>query len=104
IRRHVPWSRRVAAEFTDFAGERVYLPDLLAQQRDRMVLKLGSSMKGMDVHLGRATTDARWSELVEQALSQESWMVQERIDTPSYVFLNPEGERGLQDGGGGIFA
>ncbi|HEY0783843.1 MAG TPA: hypothetical protein VGE98_15395 [Thermoanaerobaculia bacterium] len=92
IHRIVPWSRRVAADFTEFQGERAYLPDLLLDERERMVLKLGMSMGGKGVHVGRATEPERWAALAEQALNEPGWMVQERVDTPTYVFLSPEGE------------
>jgi hypothetical protein len=44
----------------ELAGETVYLPDLLAGARHRLVLKEGRSHGGKGVALGSFTSAARW--------------------------------------------
>jgi hypothetical protein len=91
IRDHLPWTRRVEDGFVDFAGERVYLPDLLADGRERLVLKHSLSSQGSDVHAGAYTPPARWDELIRAALGDGLWIVQEFMPPTHVPFLLPEG-------------
>jgi hypothetical protein len=87
----VPWTRRVAEEFVTWRGERVYLPDLLVSERERMILKLGYSMQGRDVYSGRGCSDASWSEVVRTALDQRGWVAQEFQTSRPYLLQGPGG-------------
>lgn len=91
IRDHVPWTRRVEDGFVDFEDERVYLPDLLAGARERLVLKHSLSSQGSDVHAGLFTPLPRWDELVRAALDEGIWIVQEFMPPARLPFLLPEG-------------
>lgn len=91
IRHHLPWTRRVEDGFTDFEGERVYLPDLLADQRERLLLKHSLSSQGSDVHAGAFTPPARWEELIRAALGEGIWIAQEFMPPTRLPFLLPGG-------------
>lgn len=91
IEQHVPWSRRVAEEFTDWRGERVYLPDLLADERERLVIKQGWAMQGADVFVGALTPAERWAGLVAAALERRGWVAQERVESVPCLLQAPEG-------------
>jgi hypothetical protein len=86
IRRHIPWTRRVAAARAQFEGEEVWLPDLLATERCRLVLKEGRSSGGRGVYLGLATSPAEWEEVVRKALDGGGWVVQERLESLPYLY------------------
>ena len=86
IRNHIPWTRLVSAERVEFHGEEVFLPDLLTAERDRLVLKEGRNYGGKGVYLGRFTPAARWEEVVRTALKSGGWVVQERLDSTSYLY------------------
>jgi hypothetical protein len=103
IRAHVPWTRRLAEDFVDFRGERVYLPDLLASARDQLVLKRGLSLQGAHVHSGAFTAGPVWDGLVGEALAEGGWLVQERLEPVPYVFQMPEGGAGPHDVVWGLF-
>lgn len=103
IESHVPWTRRVAHEFVDYQGERVYLPDLLRDRREELVLKLGTSMQGTDVHIGRSTPPEAWEHHVRAAIAGRTWLAQEYIAPPSYTFQNRHGGAGLHDVVWGFF-
>lgn len=91
VRSLVPWTRRVLREETGYRGQRVFLPDLFDRERQRLVLKRGFSHSGKDVHLGRDTPAARWSELAAAALAEEGrWVVQEALDSVPYELLDEE--------------
>lgn len=87
----VPWTRRVAEEFVTWRGERVYLPDLLVSERERLILKLGYSLGGRDVYSGRGHSEASWNELIRMALDQRGWVAQEFQTSRPYLFQGPGG-------------
>jgi hypothetical protein len=103
IERHVPWTRRVAHEFADYEGQRVYLPDFLLEHRERFVLKLGTSMQGTDVHIGRTTSPEAWARQLRAAIAGRTWLAQEYIQPASYLYQNQEGGAGLHDVVWGFF-
>jgi len=86
IRRHIPWTRLVAAGPVEIDGETVQLPDLLAAARHRLVLKEGRSFGGKGGALGAFTPAARWEELVRTALDKGGWVVQERLESLPYLY------------------
>jgi hypothetical protein len=93
IRANIPWTRQVNDDFVDYRGERVYLPDLLDSERDRMVLKLGLSRQGADVHAGRFTPPGRWNELVRAALERGGWIAQEFQQCLRWPYLDVDEKR-----------
>lgn len=103
IERHIPWTRRVAEEFATFDGERIYLPDLLMAKRERLILKLGYSMQGSDVYIGRAVPEERWSGLVRQAVGEGTWVVQEFLESRPFLFQAPQGGCAPHDVVWGLF-
>lgn len=86
IRQHIPWTRLVSARQVELAGETVYLPDLLAGARHRLVLKEGRSYGGKGVALGSSTSAERWEELVRTALEKGGWVVQEHLESLPYLY------------------
>lgn len=90
IEQLVPWSHIVAPAEVDYHGERVYLPDLLVAERERLVLKPGLASAGVDVYLGRVTPEDRWREVVAQALASRRWVVQELLVPPRDLYQSGE--------------
>jgi hypothetical protein len=77
----------VSANKVRFRGEEVSLPDLLASsERSRLVLKEGRNYGGKGVFLGQVTPEARWEEVVRTALETGGWIVQERLESLSYLY------------------
>lgn len=103
IEAHVPWTRRVAHEFVDYEGRRAYLPDLLLERREDFVLKLGTSMQGTDVRIGRSTPPEAWARQVRAAIAGRTWLAQEHIEPAHYTFQYKEGGAGLHDVVWGFF-
>jgi hypothetical protein len=86
IRAHVPWTRRVSTEFVEFEGQRVYLPDLLSDEQERMVIKPGDAAHGDDVFIGAATSREEWLEIVERAVGDRGWVAQEYLEGRPFLF------------------
>lgn len=104
IAAHVPWTRRIAAELTDWNGERVNLPDLLLRERERLVVKPGYSQGGHGVCVGRYTPQPLWEEAVVRALAEKTWVVQEFLECSPYLFQGPGDGCSLHDVVWGLFA
>lgn len=81
LRRLVPWTRMVRDGETTRDGVRVELLPYLAAQREEMVLKPASGHGGAGVTLGWQTPQARWEQLLAEALV-EPWVAQERVRPP----------------------
>ncbi|WP_420127731.1 hypothetical protein [Longimicrobium sp.] len=86
IRDHIPWTRLVSARTTTWRGEAVQFPGFLLEHRDDMVLKLGRSSGGADVHVGRYITPEAWEARVREAVEQGGWIVQERVESRPYLY------------------
>ncbi len=97
VRRHFPWTRRVVGDFTDYQGEREYLPDLLVEHRESLVLKAGLSSSGLAVHLGRNTPAPTWQILIDRALDEGGWIVQEFADSLPFLLGDARGNPAWQD-------
>ena len=103
IAAHVPWTRRIAAELTDWNGERIDLPDLLLRERERLVVKPGYAKGGHGVCVGRYTPQPLWEEAVARALAEKTWVVQEFLECSPYLFQGPGDGCSLHDVVWGLF-
>jgi uncharacterized circularly permuted ATP-grasp superfamily protein len=86
IHDHVPWTRKVAAPATTHGRERIDdLPDWVAKNRDRLVLKPNDEYGGKGVVLGWTVDQHEWEQSLEAALTQ-SYVVQEAVPVPRERF------------------
>ncbi|HEV2913829.1 MAG TPA: hypothetical protein VGX92_11175 [Pyrinomonadaceae bacterium] len=86
IRAHVPWTRRVRAEKSDYRGERIDLLEFVAARRDRLVLKPNDDYGGHGIYIGWNTDEISWTEAMHSALANGDYLVQERVPTAREVF------------------
>ncbi len=84
----VPWTRCLKPEAVERDGERVWLPELLGQGRERWVLKKAYSHSGRHVVLGRAVGAAEWEQQVAAAIEDGGWIVQEALESIGYELLD----------------
>lgn len=87
IRQCVPWTRLVREEFTDFCGAREFLPDLLEDHREQLVIKKGASSRGQDIFVGLHTPESEWRDACDHALETGGWIVQERVAPKPLLFV-----------------
>jgi hypothetical protein len=80
VRRYVPWTRVVTDGPAAWEGRSWDLPDLLVRRRERFVLKGAIGMKGLQVHLGCATPEAEWQDLVGRAVVDGDTVAQEFVE------------------------
>ncbi|WP_141588873.1 circularly permuted type 2 ATP-grasp protein [Myxococcus sp. AB056] len=91
VRRNVPWSCRVERTHVERDGARYLIPELLASQRESLVLKPGRDYGGESVLVGGTTSAAEWDTAVRKALDVGGWVVQERVQPMPLHALGPEG-------------
>lgn len=86
IRAHVPWTRRVRAEKSEYYGEQIDLLEFITERRDRLVLKPNDDYGGHGIHIGWNTDEISWGEGLQAALANGDYIVQERVPTAREVF------------------
>jgi len=113
IEKYIPWTRKVKPGETTYEGERIDLLRLLHTHKDNLVLKPLVGTGGYDIYVGRYTCGEKWNRVVEQALEADnwqkldftspmteaqwkvfvqkaldvkSWVVQEYVDSPTYLY------------------
>lgn len=92
IAQHVPWTRLVTPDKVEFAGETIPLRDLLFARQTSFVLKEAASFGGKGVVLGRFVAAEEWRTVVDRALANGRWVVQEHQESLPYLYQS--GDRG----------
>lgn len=78
VDRHLPWTRLFKPAMSTFHGERVDLLALVADNKDRFVLKPADGWGGAQVVLGSDCSEQEWQSTLQSAL-QQPFVVQEKI-------------------------
>lgn len=86
ISAHIPWTRRVRAEKSDYHGEQIDLLEFISARRDRLVLKPNDDYGGHGIFIGWNTDEISWAEAMQSALANGDYLVQERVPTAREVF------------------
>ncbi len=86
IRAHVPWTRLVRKEKTDYQGAEIELLDFVTANRQRLVLKPNDDYGGHGITIGWSTDDRGWTDALSAALTNGDYVVQERVPTARETF------------------
>jgi hypothetical protein len=86
IKAHVPWTRLVRDEQTDYFGRDVKLLDFVLVNREKLVLKPNDDYGGHGITIGWNTNETLWREAVDGALQNGDYLVQERVPTAREIF------------------
>lgn len=86
IHQHVPWTRRVGPGSTTYRGRRMRFAALLPAERERLVMKPNRGFSGQGVCIGRVTPEAEWIEVVESAIEEGGWVVQEYVESLPFLY------------------
>ena len=98
IRNHVPWTRLVRDEKTDYFGEEIELLKFINDNRNKLVLKPNDDYGGHGITIGWNADEIGWEEALRGALANGDYLVQERVPTARETFP------ALQDDGSVQFA
>jgi A circularly permuted ATPgrasp len=86
IRAHVPWTRLVNDERTDYFGRDVNLLDHIRADGERLVLKPNDDYGGHGITIGWNVDQRGWDEAINDALANGDYIVQERVPTARETF------------------
>ncbi|MCM3869637.1 MAG: circularly permuted type 2 ATP-grasp protein [Pyrinomonadaceae bacterium] len=86
ISAHVPWTRLVRAEMSDYKQEEIDLLKFVRENRHKLVLKPNDDYGGHGITIGWNTDESAWNEAVQSALANADYVVQERVPTAREIF------------------
>jgi len=86
IRLHVPWTRSVRHEQTDYFGRSVDLLEFIRSNSEQLVLKPNDDYGGHGITIGWNIDEAGWNQAIEDALADGDYLVQERVPTARETF------------------
>ena len=86
IAAHVPWTRTVKEDHTDYFGKEIDLLKFIETNRDRLVLKPNDDYGGHGIAIGWNTNETQWNEALQAALADGDYLVQERVPTARETF------------------
>src|ERR1700683_3773336 len=85
IHDHVPWTRLVSAAKTTYNDQTIDLPEFIAQNREKLVLKPNDDYSDMHSFFGWEMDEAAWDRALKQAM-RAPYVVQEKVDPVRAVF------------------
>ena len=86
IRAHVPWTRTVRDERSDYGGEEIDLLEYIRRNSERLVLKPNDDYGGHGITIGWNVEPSEWDEAIEAAVANGDYLVQERVPTARETF------------------
>jgi uncharacterized circularly permuted ATP-grasp superfamily protein len=86
IRKHVPWTRLVRAERSDYCGKEIDLIEHIKANPDKLVLKPNDDYGGHGITIGWNSDETAWHEALRAALANGDYLVQERVPTARETF------------------
>lgn len=86
IAAHVPWTRIVRAEKTEYQGKETDLIEFVTSNRDRLVLKPNDDYGGHGITIGWNADADGWIDALNAALEDGDYLVQERVPTAREPF------------------
>ena len=86
IRSHVPWTRIVRDEHSDYHEEKIDLLEFIRNNNERLVLKPNDDYGGHGITIGWNADAATWETAIQDALANGDYLVQERVPTARETF------------------
>ena len=86
IQAHVPWTRLVRDEKTDYKGSETGLLEFVRTNSDRLVLKPNDDYGGHGIFIGWNSNESEWDDALKTALTDGDYLVQERVPTAREIF------------------
>jgi hypothetical protein len=86
IRAHVPWTRLVRDEQSEYFGRDINLLEFIRGNSERLVLKPNDDYGGHGITIGWNTDQSGWDEAIKSALANGDYLVQERVPTARETF------------------
>lgn len=88
----VPWTRLLDDVTVKYQGQQQPMVELVKTQKDDFVIKPVNGSQGNGVHVGNRTTQERWDELVDAALTDETHIIQGFCQSKKLLARDTEGD------------
>ncbi len=86
IKAHIPWTRKFREEKTFNQNEEIDLVEWTRANSSKLVLKPNDDYGGHGIYIGWASDEKEWDEAIKIALTDEDYLVQERVQTSKEMF------------------
>jgi hypothetical protein len=86
IHTHVPWTRIVRDQQSDYRDRKIDLLEFIRTNNERLVLKPNDDYGGHGITIGWNTEHADWENAIQNALTNGDYLVQERVPTAREEF------------------
>lgn len=73
IKKHVPWTRAVNRGDNTYRSRKIRLEDFVLAEREKLVLKPMLGSGGNDIYIGRYCSQEKWRTIVDASLRGEHW-------------------------------
>ena len=84
IDRFIPWCAPSSPQSILYKGTEFSLEQLLLSQQESFVIKHGAGYEGRDVYIGKYTASDVWNDVLQRALKDGKWLVQEYCESNRY--------------------
>jgi len=93
IKHHVPWTRLVRDERTDYFDSEVNLLEFARANRHKLVLKPNDDYGGHGITIGWSADESTWDAALQEAVTDGDYLLQQRVPTAREIFpaLTDEG-------------
>ena len=85
IKKYIPWTRKIIPTNTTYRNQEIPLIEFIRSNKDEFVIKPAGGYSGEEVHLGANVSEMEWDILIKRAVEEKSWVVQEYIESLSYL-------------------
>jgi len=92
IKAYIPWTRKLIPGYTTYGTAKIKLEDFMYSHRERLVLKSAEGLGGEEVYPGNRTPPGQWWQMVEKAIAEKTWVIQEYIPSPSFLYQTGEND------------
>jgi hypothetical protein len=86
IKAHIPWTRKFREEKTFYREQEIDLVEWTRGNSSKLVLKPNDDYGGHGIYIGWDSTEKEWDEAIKIALTDEDYLVQERVQTSKEMF------------------
>ncbi|MFN2392967.1 MAG: circularly permuted type 2 ATP-grasp protein [Pyrinomonadaceae bacterium] len=86
IKAHIPWTRKFREEKTFYQEQEIDLVEWTRANSSKLVLKPNDDYGGHGIYIGWDSTEKEWDEAIKIALTDEDYLVQERVQTSKEMF------------------
>jgi hypothetical protein len=86
IKKYIPWTRKIAPGKITVGSDTFDTENYIISNRSDLVLKPSQGMAGEGILIGRNTPAQEWEKAIKRALVSKTWLVQEYIESYSYMY------------------